>query len=336
MRQMFKVVPVLTAAACAAVAYGQIQVRVDGTDVNFPNAQAQYIDGRVLVPLRGVFQQLGAQVNWDRYTQTITATKGDRRVRLTIGKRTATIDGSPVQVDVPPMIMQGTTMVPIRFVSEALGAQVRWDDAQQLVSINTMDSQSAVITSPRHYLRRATLTMGEVIPVVLDRTLSSDNSRVGETFMASIEDNGQAGYDGLPRGAKIEGHVAACRPRRGSEPGILDLSFDRIQFPDGRTQRIDGSLISLNDRYTSKCENGIIVARERNGGNRMVYIGYGNGSGMLVNVQTNQPVTGPVYRSEYNYIVGQVNPDRRQAWNITLPSGTELGIRLDRNLRASW
>jgi len=106
--------------AGAASAQG-IQVQVDGNAVNFPYAQPRYIDGRVLVPLRGVFEQLGANVNWDPGTRMVTAIRGSQEVDLRIGDRNASVNGSTVSLDIPAMIVNGTTMVPIRFVSEALG-----------------------------------------------------------------------------------------------------------------------------------------------------------------------------------------------------------------------
>src|SRR5580698_5859766 len=90
-------------ATAGLAAAQQIQVQVDGNNLAFTNAQPQYINGRVLVPMRGVFQQLGASVEWDRSTQQVTGSKGGSIVMLRIGHKHATVDGKDVLLDVPPM-----------------------------------------------------------------------------------------------------------------------------------------------------------------------------------------------------------------------------------------
>lgn len=83
--------------------------------------------GNVLVPLRGIFESLGATVEWDSATQTVTATRGGRTVVLTIGSTTAYVNGVPVTLSVKPQLINGSTMVPVRFVSEAFGGEVEWN-----------------------------------------------------------------------------------------------------------------------------------------------------------------------------------------------------------------
>jgi hypothetical protein len=95
------------------------------------------MNGRTMVPLRGIFESLGAQVNWDASTRMITANKNSTEVELTIGDPHATVNGQTVLLDSPAMIMDGSTMVPLRFISEALGADVKWFEATQTVSITT-------------------------------------------------------------------------------------------------------------------------------------------------------------------------------------------------------
>jgi len=118
------VIAVLALALTTFAGAQQIQVQLDGNVVMFPNAQPQSINDHVLVPLRGVFEQMGATVEWDQDTRTIQATRGQTDIRLTIGDRHANVNGGTVSMEVPAMILNGSTMVPIRFVSEALGAEV--------------------------------------------------------------------------------------------------------------------------------------------------------------------------------------------------------------------
>jgi hypothetical protein len=70
---------------------------------------------------------LGAQVFWDGNMQSITAEKGDMSVKLIIDSDKALINNKEVILDVAPRLLNGTSLVPVRFVSEALGAEVSWD-----------------------------------------------------------------------------------------------------------------------------------------------------------------------------------------------------------------
>jgi len=95
-------------------------------------------DNHTLVPLRTIFEALSASVDWDGSTQTVTAATACDQLKLTIGSLTAYKNGSPLALDVPAKIVgNGYTMVPLRFVSEALGASVEWDDATKTAIISS-------------------------------------------------------------------------------------------------------------------------------------------------------------------------------------------------------
>jgi hypothetical protein len=79
------------------------------------------LDGdRVLVPLRVIVEHLGADIEWDSNTRTVTIVRGGTNVRLTINADTALKNGAPVSLDVPARLVAGRTMVPLRFVGDAL------------------------------------------------------------------------------------------------------------------------------------------------------------------------------------------------------------------------
>ena len=124
------VVPVLPVQAQT------IRLVVDGEPLFFDQPPV-VIGGRVLVPLRGVFERLGAFVQWDPASNTVIAARGDTQVRLTIGSRQAFVNQRVVFLDVPALIVQGRTLVPLRFVSEAMGARVDWDAATRTVFITS-------------------------------------------------------------------------------------------------------------------------------------------------------------------------------------------------------
>jgi hypothetical protein len=113
----------------------QINVSVNGTPVVFQTGQPAMMGGRVMVPMRGVFEQLGASVTWDQAARQVVAAKGGTQVSLHIGDRFAMVNGQQVPMDTPAVIMGGSTMVPLRFISETLGATVDWNAANETVAI---------------------------------------------------------------------------------------------------------------------------------------------------------------------------------------------------------
>lgn len=104
------------------------------------DAQPKIVSGRTLVPVRGIFEELGAKVQWDQATQTATMTKDGTEVRVTIGSKTAYVGGEAKTLDVPAQLSQATgnarTLVPVRFISESLGALVGWSNDTQTVIIS--------------------------------------------------------------------------------------------------------------------------------------------------------------------------------------------------------
>ncbi len=113
-----------------------ISVIVDGSRLKFA-VPPIIVNVRTLVPLRTIFEHLGAKVDWNAATRTVTAVKENVRIQLTIGKRTAYKNGQKIDLDAPGQIVKNTTMVPLRFVSESMGARVDWDRAARTVYIFT-------------------------------------------------------------------------------------------------------------------------------------------------------------------------------------------------------
>ncbi|MHB0879622.1 stalk domain-containing protein [Paenibacillus sp. SEL1] len=112
----------------------KVEVFIDGKLQQYEQP-ATSISGSMLVPFRAVFEALGAKVKWDGATKTVTATKGNTTIKLTVGSRDAYINGKLVRLNAAPRLINGKVMVPIRFVSEALGAKVKWNIAAQSVVI---------------------------------------------------------------------------------------------------------------------------------------------------------------------------------------------------------
>jgi|GEM_PF-3352238 len=98
-----------------------------------PATQLYLEDGRALIPFRIIFEALAASVDWDEKTQIVTATKGTVKIILRIGNISASVNSSIATLDVAPKIIGGSTYVPLRFVSEALGAAVDYSDTMIVI-----------------------------------------------------------------------------------------------------------------------------------------------------------------------------------------------------------
>jgi hypothetical protein len=112
-------------------------VTINGTAVNFTGQAPMEQNGHMLVPLRGVLEQLGAYVDFNSSTQTVTAVRGNTTIVLPVGQTTATVNGSSVTLDVPAEIVSGSTLVPLRFLAETLGASVDYNSGTYVVAIVT-------------------------------------------------------------------------------------------------------------------------------------------------------------------------------------------------------
>ncbi|TXK75437.1 stalk domain-containing protein [Paenibacillus sp. N3.4] len=113
-----------------------ISVFVDGQQLAFEVAPIIQ-DGTTLVPIRAVFEKLGLKVTWDSNTNTITGIKDGLNIQMKIGDTNAVLNGKATTLEVPPNIIDGNTLVPLRFVGEASGNEIAWDGDLRKVSITS-------------------------------------------------------------------------------------------------------------------------------------------------------------------------------------------------------
>ena len=115
----------------------QIGVTVDGARVNFPDAQPVIINGRTLVPMRGVFEQMGFVGDWNPQTQTSTLMRAGMNIAVRSGDEFFTVNGVQNFPEVPPQLLGGRFMIPLRAVAESTGANVSWNENTRTVIITT-------------------------------------------------------------------------------------------------------------------------------------------------------------------------------------------------------
>jgi outer membrane protein assembly factor BamB len=113
---------------------GRKTAEINGIPVTL-DVPPRIMSGRTMVPFRFIGEAMGAEVAWEASEQKITLTLFGKQIVLRIGSTTAMVNGNPVVLDAPPTIIGGRTLVPIRFVSESLGAKVDWEGTQQRITI---------------------------------------------------------------------------------------------------------------------------------------------------------------------------------------------------------
>ena len=113
---------------------GKINVYVNNEKIDF-DVSPMILNDRTMVPMRKIFEALGADIDWNEVTSTVTGTKDDKKVKIKIGAEKATINGAIVTLDQPAVIQNDRTLVPVRVISEGLGAVVQWDEETKSVLI---------------------------------------------------------------------------------------------------------------------------------------------------------------------------------------------------------
>ena len=129
-----------TAAQEAAKEYGVnfvsllVEVQINGNKMHF-DVPPRIKYGKAMVPMRAIFEELGAEVTWDDTTKTVTATKDDLLVTLQIDNPILTVNGENIPLDVAPYIAGSRTLVPLRAIAESLHTDVQWDEGTKTVLI---------------------------------------------------------------------------------------------------------------------------------------------------------------------------------------------------------
>lgn len=114
------------------------KVILDGTELVQPeNTKAEIIDKKVMVPIRVVSESLGYDVLWNKQIQTVTISKEGTHIEMTVGQKAAKVNTETVDIDAPPVIKKGTTLVPLRFVGEQMNLKVGWNNKAKTVTLTS-------------------------------------------------------------------------------------------------------------------------------------------------------------------------------------------------------
>lgn len=229
---LFLMVPVVSAES-------PISVYINGKQQTY--SQPPIIkNGATLVPLRGIFESLGAKVDWNSSTQTVTATKESTKVILKIGSKQPTINGTVKAISTPAQIIKSSTMVPLRFVSESLGADVNWNNSTRTITIgSTGKTYDVVINFPANkypetaaHIKNA-IDKGESPICTIDRDGAEENR---DQSLAGIPTKDGYDRDEFPMAMCAEGgesaDIAYVTPSDNRGAGSW-VSNQLEQYPNG-------------------------------------------------------------------------------------------------------
>lgn len=161
MKKLFSVITlflmIFTLQTGVFAANDDIVVTVDGSVVSF-DQQPVIIDGRTLVPMRFIFQKLGANVEWDGETSTATGTRDGIVIKIQNQNNIMMKNGTEIALDVPAQIINSRTLVPVRAISEAFGCLVDWNEETRTVIIATQTEYSSEVLKKVY---NATMLLGD-------------------------------------------------------------------------------------------------------------------------------------------------------------------------------
>lgn len=147
MKKQLKILVALLCFVWLFPGYGQaatdIKIYLNGSQLSLSSGtSAELISNKVMIPIRVVSEKLGYSVSWEQKTKTVTIIQDKKVIKMVVGQKTAMVDGSEISLDTAPIIKQGTTLVPIRFVAEAMGMKVSWNNQTKSVYIVSQNSGS--------------------------------------------------------------------------------------------------------------------------------------------------------------------------------------------------
>lgn len=169
---------VFSVLCCVTVfASDGITVYVDGMPVDF-DVQPQIISDRTMVPMRAIFEAIGAEVTWDSETSTALSKRGDDDVRITIGENKIVKNGEDIAIDVPACIVDSRTLVPVRAVAESFGCDVFWDGENRIVRVVTIKLDEPVLTEldKEIVMKIGDTEISKAKYQLFEKILSSENS----------------------------------------------------------------------------------------------------------------------------------------------------------------
>lgn len=195
-----------------------IKMTVNGINCSFDQMPVMLND-RVIVPMRGMFEMLGATVTWDPLKSEVTGELDGVKVKLKIGIYEAYVNDKKYTLDVPSQIVNGRTLIPARFVAEAFGATVNWNQETRTVEISGIGEKSKVTAAAEKMFARV-----ESSKLILDEQMIFGHGNVKGSDFGTIK---VKTLDDLFYGTALEVNVTK-KPENSTDMGYVYKNFPEI------------------------------------------------------------------------------------------------------------
>lgn len=266
----FLSVMMLFGTVSASAAQQNVSVKVDSKRVSFPDAQPYFESSRVMIPVRFVSESLGAKVSYDKKSsgnkvnRVVAIKLGDKVIYMTVNSSKVLVGEQIITLDVTARLQEERVYVPLRFVSEALGTQVKWNQDQKLVSIST----GSGVTGPEEETKTPSTGMYKVgfewpREQELGKTLFVNNMQVKNGKLTFTLPKNASGSLNGDRGAStklIPGKTYTFD--LGKDAGYLSLSK-----PESKGDQWEGYFVFLDANYVDDIKalfgtvkDGVVVA----------------------------------------------------------------------------
>ena len=215
-----------------------ISVYINGNPVTF-DVPPQIINDRTMVPLRAIFEALGASVDWNQETRTVTSIKNGTAIKLTIDSNTMYVNNNTVTLDSPACIVDDRTLVPVRAISEAYNATVEWNGDIKRVDIYTTNTPSVEPVEETHELTQNDISITLRIPTNGGNNWYAEidvqnNSDSNITFPAMASINGKLCM-GNGNNNKAYTIAAGERKRLTYYTSVLHSTTDKSMYLDNNS-----------------------------------------------------------------------------------------------------
>jgi hypothetical protein len=188
-------------------------------------------------------------------------------------------------------------------------------------TISLIFAVNSVALAYQSYLP-ASLPADTVMKIRMNNGISSKDSRPGDHFTASVEDQS------LPRGTVINGVVTRAAQATKEAPGRITVDFQSLELPGGRRIPIEGSPIALDDNSVTTTSDGRVVAKVHSGSNIGKDIAIGAAGGLAIGSLLGSNVWGAIAGGGAGALFGSHHGHHYR--DVRLKAGTQLGVRLDR------
>ena len=269
-------------------------VAVNGQSISLSQPATER-GGRVFVPLRNIFESLGAGVAYDN--GTINATLGDKTVQVKIGSNQAIVNGQQTYLDAAPYIVGGSTMVPLRFVSEALGAEVNYDSNSGAIDI-------AAAKPP--------IPNGSSVNATLLTDVNTKAAYVGQPIKLTVKPPYPMNGDVLA-GATLYGSVLEVQSASQGRAASIELTVTSVQLAGTQAQQpIVSKITKVDVRQKSNIANEAL----------------GTGGGMLIGNWIGKAVGAPKGQGGLIGAATGYLLTSNSKQNLDVPAGSSVALQL--------